>query len=87
MHRNKWTTYKNCNGVVSPFCYHLQTKHSDEYKESVHEHGLRKLKGLPAKAEARARELFTMEGFHQRLMDFIAVTDQVCILLFYFTWF
>ncbi|KAJ7026472.1 hypothetical protein C8F04DRAFT_1190538 [Mycena alexandri] len=74
----KWTVWRNGEGQTGNIRHHLRTEHYKLWSDLV---VLKKLKGwesvgISAKTAAGEREEFSLPGFHERLVKWIAVDDQ-----------
>lgn len=80
-----WHTWKNADGQTASLRHHFKTKHYKVWREIV---VMKQLKGwmqLGVTASEkpqgihhpRAREPFSLAGFYERLIKWIAVDDQV----------
>lgn len=76
-----WTTWKNVEGQTASIRQHLRGKHGKVWRDVV---VLRQLKGwkevgaFTLEDEPREREPFSLAGFYERLVRWVAVDDQVC---------
>ncbi|KAF4611155.1 hypothetical protein D9613_006647 [Agrocybe pediades] len=76
-----WTVWSNINGMADTIRNHLSTKHRSEWRKMVL---LEKLKGwdkMPAQGGDALKSnapgpAFTLEGFFERLVEWISVDDQ-----------
>lgn len=83
----KWTTWKNCDGQTKTIRNHLESAHQLLWEELVIVY---KLKGwetiqeqqkVDTNGRKRSYEPFTLAGFNERLLSFIAANDKVHFLL------
>ena len=76
-----WTTWKNVEGQTAFIRQHLRGKHGKDWDVVV----LRQLNGwkevgaLTVEDEPREQEAFSLAGFYERLVRWVAVDDQVCL--------
>ena len=76
-----WTTWKNVEGQTASIRQHLRGKHGKVWRDVV---VLRQLKGwkevgaVTLEDEPREWEPFSLAGFYERLVKWVAVDDQVC---------
>lgn len=79
---NNWTTWKNARGQTANIRKHLLDEHGLVWKELVVTNRLKGWEHIQKDATdkqgnaAAASERFSIEGFHRRLVRWIAVTDQ-----------
>jgi hypothetical protein len=81
---NKWKVWRNVSGQTTAIRNHLKDEHETVWREVVL---LEKLKGWKeignhpshssSDPETRRNERFSIEGFYERLLRWIAVDDQV----------
>lgn len=75
--------YSNVDGAVSNLRSHLKKAHSTEYLASVKAHDLHRPKDVPEDSTPKDKlpRSFTLSGFYERLIPFIAVSNQVSALI------
>jgi len=75
-----WSVWLNTNGMADTIRNHLSLKHGDEWRKIVL---IEKLKGWDKmrceNGGTGSRDVFTMEGFLERLARWIAADDQVSL--------
>lgn len=78
----QWTTWKNVSGQTSAIRSHLKEKHYRTWRELVMLNQLKGWTDISKECPEDEREAFSLQGFYERLLRWIAVDDQVPYIYF-----